>query len=864
MGLVHPIHIIARVNGRRRSIACIEIPGAEPGQSMISFVSRVLSLLEKNPRYVALDLAYGKIHISDAEWERNVDAEYSAAKAERVPLPTRWRHVQTRLLNEKICKLEEECVEAEAPQFPFIQTCLYLGASTEGWWSPFVRKLHTRRWNAPPDWGGKYMWEPGCTIIDLTDRSSYCMVLPAHKSCGRAKKAVYRTLRLRPLDGHDWLRGSGQGSKHHPKRDCAYIVGEDKPAPVTSIDAIREVWPKFPPSPPSVDSEESDDDNDGDDDDEDSDDSGDDTDATDYDGVAETKKKNHKEAEERASMLKTEAKTEGSPEVPELETSTSRKRKRNADPDEEEQLVWDIIENLLVSYSPQTLGNLKRQHKKYRPLLKRFIDQHPEHFAPKHPGAVPLILAAFKCAKTSIKDLDLHRLRDLSGKQVVELVKGALAHNAAVYKRAPKDLEVLDISFNPLVGEGDIVDIVAETTLHELIIWHNPRLSREAVAQASKGRIAKVTTRADFLKPLKKFAEENYLSKKSLRPYKPAPPIISPLPVKIRQVIWMMIGSTEVDSSAPRPDLTGQLPIPKGKLSLEVVDLDTLSVLLHPECHRTIGELYEYTDRNKAHAQLVALPYHDAAWGSLAEFYTAIARFETFMSNKEFINYGYDNMLQRWTVAFPLHMATGSEHSEYVVTAPLPPESFSLATRELMGGKSSELNSLPMRGPYPIVHEEYTLVFLREPDHGRLRIGMATLTEEGKLIVLDPEDVALEASDEKAALAWRRGVGRLPRWTDATEDEEEKNPVVEEKAQDESGDLPSKGRYNRHTAQLEVKALETMLAGAALLRENRRMIQEKIWAVKQARNKKEEEEEEEEEEPEEVKRKIEDTEDDPQ
>ncbi|KAH8751621.1 hypothetical protein F5883DRAFT_577594 [Diaporthe sp. PMI_573] len=472
------------------------------------------------------------------------------------------------------------------------------------------------------------------------------------------------------------------------------------------------------------------------------------------------------------------------------------------------------------------------------------MDKHPEHFAPKHPGAVPLILAAFTYAKTSIKDLDLHHFRDLSGKQVVELVKGALAHNADVYKRAPKDLQVLDISFNRLVGKDDIVDMVAETTLDELIIWHNPGLSREDVAQASKGRIAKVTTRAGFLAPLKKFAEENGHSKKSLRPYKPAPPIASPLPVKIRQVIWMMIGSTEVDPSAPRPDLAGQLPIPEGKLSLEAVDLDTLSVLLHPKCHSTIGGIYKYKDRNKAHAQLVALPYHDAMV-SLAEFYTSIARFETFMSNEDFIDDGYDCVSERWTLAFPLLMAMGSEHSEYIVTAPFPPESFHLTTRELMGGKYSESNSLPMRGPYPIVHGEYTLVFLREPDHGRLRIGMATLTEEGELIVLDPETVALAAGDEKAALAWRRGVGRLPRWTGPTEDEEEKKPVVEEKKKKEAqDDVSPKYRYNRELAPLKVEALETMLAGAALLRANKRKIQRKIWAVEKAREKKEEEEKE--------------------
>ncbi|KAI1110288.1 hypothetical protein F5Y14DRAFT_429277 [Nemania sp. NC0429] len=854
MGLVHPIHIIAWVNGRRRCIACIEIPRADPSQAMIkgmtpfsyisrkerrllisdgAVVSRVLTLLKKNAKYVALDLAHAE-NISDEEWERNVEEEYLAAEEEhRRPLPTRWRHVQRRLLNEKTSKLEKECVQADVPRFPFIQMCLYLGASVTGWDTWFIHQLCPRRWNAPPDYGGKYAWEPGCTVIDITDRLSYAMILPAQMSCGVGKKAVYRTLRLRPLDGHDWLRGSGQGSEVDSKRDCAWIEGEDEPAPVTSIDAIREVWPLFPPPPPLVDSDD-DDDSDGDD-------------------VAETKKKNKSLAEEKASALKTEAKTEGSPGVPEPETeqqtaSTSGKRKRGAEPNEDEQRVWDLIERLLVSCTPKDIDTLRR-HKNYRPLLKRFMDKYPEHFAPKHKGAVQLILAALMYPKTSIKDLDLHQFRDLSSKQVVEVIKAALAYNATIHKRAPKDLQVLDISFNRLLKKDDIVDIVAETTLDELIIWHNPDLSREDIAQVSKGRIAKVTTRAGFLTALQKFAEQSYRSTKSLHPYEPAPPIISPLPVRIRQVIWMMLGTTDVNPEAPQPDLAGQLSIPEGKLSLEAVDLDTLAVILYPGFHGNTGGVYNYSDENKAHGQLVALPYHDAAWGPLAEFYTSIARFERYMSNESFIDYGYDLIFDRWPLAFPLLMATGSKHSEYVVTAPLPPEALSLATRELQGGTFASQYSLPKRGPYPIVHGEYTLVFLREPDHGRLRVGMATLTEEGELVVLDPEAVAVAASDEKAALAWRRGVGGLRRWTGPTEDEEEEEkPVVVEKKSGETRRRRRKTpdslsyRYNRDTAPLEVEALKKMLAAAEQLKANQGEIKNKIREVEAVRKRHEEKE----------------------
>ncbi|KAH9896282.1 hypothetical protein F4778DRAFT_783564 [Xylariomycetidae sp. FL2044] len=267
--------------------------------------------------------------------------------------------------------------------------------------------------------------------------------------------------------------------------------------------------------------------------DSDDDDSDNDTDANEYDEVAKTKK-NKNLAEENASATKTEFKTESWPEVPGPETeqqTTSRKRKRDAEPNEDEQRVWELIHRLLVSC-------ILKRHKAYRPLLRRVMDKNTEHFAPKHKGAVPLILALFIYPRTSIKNLDLH-------------------HDAAVYKRAPKDLRVLDISFNRLLRKDNIVNIVAETTLDELIIWHNPDLSREDVAQASKGRIDKVTTRAGFLTPLKKFAERSCDSIKSLRPYNPAPPTASPLPVKIRQVIWMMLGTTEVDPEAPQPDLAG-------------------------------------------------------------------------------------------------------------------------------------------------------------------------------------------------------------------------------------------------------------------------------------------------------------------
>ncbi|KAL2272099.1 hypothetical protein FJTKL_08457 [Diaporthe vaccinii] len=94
-------------------------------------------------------------------------------------------------------------------------------------------------------------------------------------------------------------------------------------------------------------------------------------------------------------------------------------------------------------------------------------------------------------------------------------------------------------------------------------------------------------------------------------------------------------------------------------------------------------------------------------------------------------------------------MATGNEQSEYVMSSSFPFESFSLAMRETLGGRHDK--SLTTRGPYPIVQGEYTLVFLREPDHSRLRFRLVTRDSAGQLEVLDPGIAAREAGDEKAA-----------------------------------------------------------------------------------------------------------------
>ncbi|KAI0399008.1 hypothetical protein F4802DRAFT_591235, partial [Xylaria palmicola] len=641
-----------------------------------------------------------------------------------------------------------------------------------------------RSWNAPPDDGGKYMWEPGCTIIDITDHS-YAIFLPAHQTDGLENEQAYRSLRLRPLDGHEWLTRWGKETDD-PDYDLAWIEGEDWPAPVTSLEAVREVWPSFPPEPPSINSNSK-------------------CKNTEANGDNKAQIK-HEKVEEEAEGSP-ESGTVGSFELLAEQPSASRKRKRESE--SEKQRVWSAIEGLLISCPPTKLGIQKRR-KTFRPLLKRFMDTYPEHFADKHPGAVPLLLAAFTYSNEGIKDLDLHRFQGLSGDQVVKLVESAVAHNKAVYKKAAGDLKILDISFNPLLTLDDIARIVKITGLDELIIWKNPGISQDDVVRVANGRIAKVTTRDGFLAPLKKLATSGYDPITGRIPYDPAPPFGIPTQkIKIRQVMWMMLGTLEVNPLNSQPDLDSQLRIPKGKLSLEILDLDTLAVLLHPD----FRNLYEKAE-NTAFAQAVAFPCHDACV-PLAEFYTSIARFEKFMSYKLFIDYGLHWVYApRWPVAFSMLMATGNEQSEYLVSSAFPSEAFGLPT------KFCHLSDIPAtRGPYPIVHGEYTLIFLREPDHGRLRLGFVTRTSAGQLTVLDPAAAAKAAGDEKAARVWRRGIGALPPWTGEESTGERRRGEKEAEGPD---------RYRRDTMLLDEAAVEKILAAAGQLSADRENIEKKI------------------------------------
>lgn len=158
----------------------------------------------------------------------------------------------------------------------------------------------------------------------------------------------------------------------------------------------------------------------------------------------------------------------------------------------------------------------------------------------------------------------------------------------------------------------------------------------------------------------------------------------------------------------------------------------------------------------------------------------------------------------------------------YVVSSPFPAEAFDLATQDVDSFKFP----LRTRGFDPIVHGEYTAVFLREPDLGRLRYGLVTRDAQGQLEVWDPADVADAADDVAARLAWSDGIGALPQWVDETREEDRAVKLTrkeKKKAQEEG--RSSKCQYG---TLLDVAAVEMMMAAAAELSSRKEEIGGKI------------------------------------
>ncbi|KAI1749879.1 hypothetical protein F4782DRAFT_511210 [Xylaria castorea] len=562
---------------------------------MRAVTTRILTYLHHSKRYIDLELAWADT-VPDDEWSRDAEEEYWQCKEELDNLPEDCIESRREEHKEKLERLKRECSAAYVPKFPLMHTCLLLGAVSSNWNSTFLHRVGQRPWNSAPDWGGQYMWEPGCTVIDLSERS-YAFVLPEEKSCCGGDDRPYPA--LRPISAHRWLSAFDLHDEE-PEIDEVWDARNDRTAPVMSKKALQEVWPSF---------------------------LRDETQNEEEGGDDENKDKNGK-AKEVASA--------------------SKKRERGTESVNER--VWSTIEALLKACPALKLAVQKRT-KSFLPLLGLFTRDHPERFAAECSGAVPLLLAALTHGRGVIKDLELNKFIALSGDQVVELVKGVDDRNKNNFMG--RSLERLDLSYIASVTPDHVARILDVTRLKELTIWDNPGLPLEEVATVADGRIAKVTSRAGFLAPLEKWVMQMDDGAERPARARPAPPT-APTQTRIRQVVWMTLVTTKVDASAPPPPPTDVASHLRGPLSLEDLDAETLATMLHPRRYR---EVYSNKDCNCKFAELVALPHHDT-WGPLAEFYTSLARIEKFMSHSSIIN--NEGLSHRWPWVFPLMMATGN------------------------------------------------------------------------------------------------------------------------------------------------------------------------------------------------------------
>ncbi|GAW23136.1 hypothetical protein ANO14919_126860 [Xylariales sp. No.14919] len=250
---------------------------------------------------------------------------------------------------------------------------------------------------------------------------------------------------------------------------------------------------------------------------------------------------------------------------------------------------------------------------------------------------------------------------------------------------------------------------------------------------------------------------------------------------------------------------------PLATLSLEDLDLQTLVMLLHTKHSSTMIDLLGPRDPNRIFAELVALPLHDA-WAPLAEFYTSVARFEDFMSHGQAT--APQMLTDRWPLAFALMMGTGKVKSEYAVSSPIASEAFKFAQAEKnWGGRIKVKKPLRIRGFDPVLPSEHTLVLLREPNLGRLRYGMVTRDDAGRLEVHDPAAVARTAGDEEAAGRLGARLRALPAWR------------ADKKAETKE----------RNTTLLDTAAVETMYTASTELAARAEEIQDEIEEMRKGR-----------------------------
>ncbi|KAI0431720.1 hypothetical protein F5Y09DRAFT_354693 [Xylaria sp. FL1042] len=725
MGLAHPIHIVGMVGGKVRPLAAIQIGSADPRWNMVIVVKRILTYFKDSENYVNLELAFAS-SMSDDDWTRDPHDEYRAFSKEMKECEKREIWERKELLDAK----------GYVPKFPLVHTCLLLGAISS-WKRIFgLISLYSIPWNAAPGYGGKYMWEPGCTIINITDYS-YCFVLPPYDSFSTTKKRKRKFAKLacRPISAHQWLSAFGLESED-PKSDEIGAYGTNKCAPIISTETLQQLNPIF------VYEEESDEDGDEDDNEDEDDDEEENDDEND----------NQNQRNQR--------------EINAAEAPTARKRDREPEPlnarDE------SAIEEILLSNSKPQL-TINKRRKGFLATLKRFTRECPERFRAECPGAVQLLLSALTQKQGRIIRLDISRFTNLSGIQVVDIVKGVVSLNAKhtkVDEAHPKPLALLNISFINSVTPDHLASILDLTDLDELLIWHNPCLPLDEVATLAKGRIAKTTTRARFMEPLERQAMQlSYVYKLPPRA-QPSAPLITLTHTPIRQVVWMNLMTSNLKTTEPLSfgAVANQPQALPGKLSLEHLSIKALATMMHPE----YSWLSDRETPNKVFAEFVPLQLHDI-WMPLAEFYTSLQRIEIGMvSNTP----EWCSVDERWPMIFPLMMATGNTKSWFTVSSPFPAEAFEQVCWQY--ARHTWKKTLQTRGSDAIIHGEYTAVFLHESDLGRLRYGLVTRDAQGQMQVCDPAEVG----DAAARRAWANGIGGLTQWADK---EQEKGEVKEKK-----------------------------------------------------------------------------------
>ncbi|KAH8750294.1 hypothetical protein F5883DRAFT_224846 [Diaporthe sp. PMI_573] len=703
MGMVHQIRVIAMVDGIYRVIDALAIPSDDPSSDKLTIATQALLFFQANQELIDLELARAAT-LPDVEWSPK---SKEAKKDEE---------------NEE----DEEDAMACVPQFQLVRLCLLLAALGHDKHS-FMYRLLFEAWNAKPDDGGKWMWETGCTFVNLTDHS-VAFVVPSHQACGRARKSTYDGLKLRALSGEQYLTAFGHEHEYYRPVQVKDIYGYDRAASIMPLKTIQKVWPEFPPT-------------------------------------YEESKKHEEEKEEDEEWLAQSYsschrifrdKTQHT-----NDTGAETKNDKRGVPVEEKERKLVKIQALLTSYTNARLSSHKFDDD-FPTLVRDFVRENAESLTPTMPGTVPLILTALGYQPRKLCHvpwLDLSRFPGLPGDTVVELVRAVVDGNRAFQtKKRKRDeneplapLELLDVSFNHGVTPEHMASVLKMTRLDEFRFWDNPGLA----GVAWDGRIAKLTSRERFLEPLQRLAawQATWRSRRrgNLR-IQPAPPM-APTPARIRQLVWTTLKTRKIWRNKPPTAVVDWLQLPpQGSVSLAQLDAGKLAWILHPRFRRCL----ERVDQ-KAHvfAEAVSFPLHDVR-APRHEIFTSAARFEKSMTSKKMVRSGHDTLGERWPLKLPLEIVTGCERDRYAITSPLPAELFPLAWEETVGNDSYE-KRMRQHGFDAIVPGEYTIVLLHEVDPNIVHYALVTCGPDGQPEARDPAAVARELGDERAALAWERG-----------------------------------------------------------------------------------------------------------